>query len=65
VIQSTQDLADALFGAVTTKFWIEPDEATFTHPITAAGIVPPQTAFTVETVEGKRFRVTVTEEKGG
>jgi hypothetical protein len=61
VIQSTQDVAFALVAAARST---EPtDEAQFSEPLTAAGLVPPQTVFTVATVEGRRYIVTVREEQ--
>jgi hypothetical protein len=65
VIQSTIDLAHALHYGATAAVSspvIPTDEAKLTNPYRVKGIVPEQSVFSVETVEGRTFRVTVTED---
>ncbi len=68
MIQSTQDLADALIWGAThsasvpeTTFSVPSDEAKFGEPVTTSGIVPQQTVFTVTTVEDRHYTVTITD----
>jgi len=61
ILQTTDDVADFLLEAADA---ILTDEAGRSEPRTTAGLTPTATVFDVWTVEGKTFRVTVTEIRG-
>lgn len=59
MIQSSLDLAHLLADAVQRE---TAHEALAREPVMAAFITPPQVTFVVRTVEGRAYRVTITEE---
>ena len=57
MIRSTQDVAGALLYYVRND-----DEARVTPEITPRAVTPSTTYFYVKTIEGRSFKVTITEE---
>lgn len=60
MIQSPLDLAEELAAAVRPR---SASESVATQPKLVAFVSPPLAAFIVTTVEGRAYRVTVTEEE--
>lgn len=60
MINDTLDLANELAYALKRE---AAGEALATEPRISAGIVPQQSVFIVDSILGKRFRVTVTTER--
>lgn len=58
MIQSTEDVANNMAFVFSDEF---SDETHVTHPVTSKGLGPTVTTFDVYTVEGRTFRVTVSE----
>jgi hypothetical protein len=60
VINDTLDLANELAYGLKRE---AAGEALATEPRISEGIVPQQSVFVVESISGKKFRVTVTKER--
>ncbi len=58
ILQTTDDAADFLWNAAHV---VLSDETRLSEPRHCSGLTPTATVFDVWTVEGKTFRVTVTE----